>query len=31
MEREFNPMERSRTEGHLRELREQEERMGCRR
>lgn len=31
MEREFNPMERSRTEGRLRELREQEERMGCRR
>jgi len=31
MDREFNPMERARTEGRLREVREQEERMGCRR
>jgi hypothetical protein len=31
MDREFNPMERARTEGRLREMREQEERMGCRR
>lgn len=31
LDREFNPMERARTEGRLREVREQEERMGCRR
>jgi hypothetical protein len=31
MDREFNPMERARTEGRLHEVREQEERMGCRR
>jgi hypothetical protein len=31
LEREFNPMERARNEGRLREVREQEERMGCRR
>src|SRR5437764_5127121 len=31
LEREFNPMERMRTEGRLREVREQEERTGCRR
>ncbi|HEY4472997.1 MAG TPA: CVNH domain-containing protein [Stellaceae bacterium] len=31
LDREFNPMERARTEGRLREVREQEERVGCRR
>jgi len=31
LDREFNPMERARTEGRLHEVREQEERMGCRR
>lgn len=31
LDREFNPMERTRTEGRLREVREQEERTGCRR
>jgi hypothetical protein len=31
MEREFNPMERMRIEGRLHEVREQEERMDCRR
>ena len=31
IEREFNPMQRARTEGRLRELREQEERTVCRR
>jgi hypothetical protein len=31
MEREFNPMERARTEGRLHEVRDQEERMGCHR
>lgn len=31
LDREFNPMERARTEGRLREVREQEERTGCRR
>ena len=31
MEREWNPLERSRTEGRLREIQEQEARAGCRR
>lgn len=31
MDREFNPMERARTEGRLREVREEEARTGCRR
>jgi hypothetical protein len=31
LDREFNLMERARTEGRLHEVREQEERMGCRR
>jgi len=31
MEREFNPVERMRTEGRLREVHEQEARAGCRR
>jgi hypothetical protein len=31
VDREWNPMDRARTEGRLREVREQEERMGCRR
>jgi hypothetical protein len=31
LDREFNPMERARTESRLREVREQEERTGCRR
>ena len=31
MEREWNPLERSRTEGRLREVQEQEARAGCRR
>ena len=31
MDREWNPLERSRTEGRLREVQEQEARAGCRR
>ena len=31
MDREWNPLERSRTEGRLREIQEQEARAGCRR
>ena len=31
LDREWNPMDRARTEGRLREVREQEERVGCRR
>jgi hypothetical protein len=31
MDREWNPLERARTEGHLRQVQDQEARAGCRR